>query len=103
MSFAEGSLVWFDYFKRNEAFFAAMLQSNEAASFRIRFFDYVVERLKHYVDVTSGVNGGLSEDVILHFIGTAIVGIVEAWFTRKLSEPLHVVAGQVGKLLDRNL
>ncbi|WP_181907232.1 TetR-like C-terminal domain-containing protein [Cohnella lupini] len=71
--------------------------------FRNRFLEYVIERLELCVDVTKGVNAGLSKDLIISFLGTAIVGIVESWFTKGLSEPVDVVAKQMGLLLDRNL
>lgn len=45
----------------------------------------------------------MSKDLIISFLGTAIVGIVESWFTKGLSEPVDVVAKQMGLLLDRNL
>ncbi|MFC4807877.1 TetR/AcrR family transcriptional regulator [Paenibacillus sp. GCM10023250] len=102
-SFAEGSLVWFDYFERNAAFFAAMLRSQEAAAFRSRFLEYVVQRLDDYVDIAEGVNEGFSREIVLRFLGTAIVGLVESWLAGGLSEPAGVVAKQLGLLLDRNL
>ncbi|MBO7743035.1 TetR/AcrR family transcriptional regulator [Paenibacillus sp. MWE-103] len=102
-SFAEGSLAWFGYFERNKAFFAAMLRSREAASFRSRFLDYVTRRLEHYVDIAQGVNEGLSKEIVLRFLGTAIVGLVESWLAGGLSEPIGAVAKQLGLLLDRNL
>jgi hypothetical protein len=80
-----------------------MLQSKGAASFRSLFLDFVIEELKGEVDVTEGQNQGLSRDLILKSFGTAIVGIIESWFTNELSEPAEVVAKQMGTLLDRNL
>ncbi|NBD24957.1 TetR/AcrR family transcriptional regulator [Paenibacillus glycinis] len=103
MSFAEGGSIWFAYLERKHAFFSSMLQSKEAASFRSRFFAFVIERLAHHLNVSEGVNQGLSKDVLLHFFGNAVVGIVESWFNDGLSEPADVVAQQVGRLLDRNL
>jgi AcrR family transcriptional regulator len=103
MKFTDGCLIWFDYFESNYSFFSTMLQSKQVASFRNRFLDYVFERLKSYIDITKGVNQGLSQDVIFCFLGTAVVGIVESWLTNEIAEPVHVVAEQLGHLLDRNL
>jgi len=102
LSFAEGNLVWFEYFERNYSFFSTMLTSKGAPIFRNQFLDFVIEELESEVDVTEGKNIGLSKDIILKFFGAAIVEIVEAWITNGLSEPTQVVAEQMGMLLDRN-
>src|SRR5213080_921502 len=34
MSFAEGNLIWFEYFERNYSFFSTMLVSKGASAFR---------------------------------------------------------------------
>ena len=103
MDFVEGNLIWFEYFEGNYSFFSTMLASSGAHSFRNRFLKFVIEELKDEVDITEGKNQGLSKDVILKFFGTAIVGIVESYFTNGILEPAQVVAEQVGILLERNL
>ncbi|CAI8857564.1 TetR/AcrR family transcriptional regulator [Bacillus velezensis] len=103
LDFVEGNLIWFKYFECNFSFFSTMLTSKGAPAFRDHFLEFVVEELEGEVDVTKGKNKGLSKELILNFFGSAIVEIVEAWITNELSEPTHVVAKQVGILLDRNL
>ncbi|MDD9266208.1 TetR-like C-terminal domain-containing protein [Paenibacillus sp. GCM10023248] len=103
MSFADRCLIWFDYFERNYAFFSTMLKSKEVNSYRIRFLEYVKERLLLCVNVSRGINEGLNKEVLIYFLGTAIVGLVESWFTEELKESVELVAKQMGVLLDRNL
>ncbi|WP_409302353.1 TetR/AcrR family transcriptional regulator [Peribacillus sp. SCS-155] len=103
LSFAEGNLIWFEYFERNYSFFSTMLTSKGAPAFRIHFLEFVIEELEDEVDVNEGINKGLSKDLILKFFGAAIVEIVEAWITMGITEPTKVVAEQMGILLDRNL
>jgi len=55
------------------------------------------------VSILEGKNQGLSEDILLKFFGSAIVGVVEAYFIKGIPEPPEVIAEQVGVLLDRNL
>ncbi|WP_248562698.1 TetR/AcrR family transcriptional regulator [Niallia sp. NCCP-28] len=102
LSFAEGNLIWFEYFERNSSFFSSMFASKGAPAFRSKFLKFVIEELENEVGVNKGQNQGLSKDLILKFFGAAIVEIVEAWFTNELSESTQVVAEQVGILLDRN-
>lgn len=102
LSFAEGNLLWFEYFESNSSFFSSMFASKGAPVFRRKFLQFVMEELESEVDVNTGLNQGLSKDLILAFFGAAIVQITETWFTNELSEPTRVVAEQVGILLDRN-
>ncbi|MEY8738426.1 TetR/AcrR family transcriptional regulator [Bacillales bacterium AN1005] len=103
MDFVEGNLIWFEYFDGNYSFFSTILASSGAPSFRNRFLEFVIEELKEAVDIAQGKNQGLNKDVIVKFFGTAIVGIVELYFTNGLPEPAQVIAEQVGILLERNL
>lgn len=103
LDFVAASLIWFEYFESHYSFFSTMQDSNGAPYFRSRFVALVIEELKVDVDTIQGKNKGLSEDIILHFLGAAVVGIVEAYFKKKIPDPLQVVAEQVGILLERNL
>ena len=71
--------------------------------FRSRFLELVIEEFKAEVDTTDGKNQGLSEDVILQFFASAVVGAVEWWFKNGMPLPPRVMAEQTGALLDRNL
>lgn len=48
-------------------------------------------------------NYGLNKEIILQFIVTDYVWIVEWWFKNEMPYPPHVMAEQVGILLERNL
>jgi hypothetical protein len=102
MTFQEGNYVWFEYFERNYLFFSTMLASKGAPYFRSRFLELIVEEYKPEVGTTEGKNQGLSEDVILQFFASAIVGAVEWWFRNEMPLPARVMAEQTGTLLDRN-
>ena len=102
MTFQEGNYVWFEYFERNYLFFSTMLASKGAPYFRSRFLELVVEEYKPEIDTTEGKNQGLSQDVILQFFASAIVGAVEWWFKNGMPLPARVMAEQTGALLDRN-
>lgn len=103
LTFKDANLTLYEYLKSNYSFFSTMLASSGAPYFRSRFLEFVIEELKGEVDITQGINKGLSKDVILKFFGTAIVGMMETYFTNEIPEPPQVIAEQVGILLDRNL
>ena len=102
LSFVEANLIWFEYFEDHYSFFATMLASKGATTFRSRFLELVIEELEGEAAIDEGKNLGLSKEIIIHFFGKAIVGIVESYFMKEIPDPPHIVAEQVGILLDRN-
>jgi AcrR family transcriptional regulator len=103
MDYKDANLPWFEYLESHSLFFSTMLASKGAPSFRSQFHDLLIEEFKAEVDTTAGKNHGLNEDVILQFIVTSYVGVVEWWITNGMPYPPHVMAEQVGILLERNL
>ncbi|WP_169082861.1 TetR/AcrR family transcriptional regulator [Paenibacillus sp. PL91] len=102
LNFIEGSLIWTKYFDQNYTFFSMMLTSKGAPYFRNRFLDFLVEEFQDEVDVTQGKNLGLNKDVIVRFVASAYVGVVEYWFMNDRPFPHQVLAEELGTLLERN-
>lgn len=103
MDFIDGNLIWFEYFERNYLFFSTMLASKGAPSFRNRLLALLIEDLSNEVDTTKGKNKSLNQNIIIQFVGSAYIGILEWWFANKMPFPPRVMAEQIGMLLDRNL
>lgn len=103
MDYKDANLPWFEYLERNYLFFSTMLASKGAPYFRNRFLEFLIEEFKDEVDTTKGKNHGLSGDVVLQFIVASYVGVVEWWIKNGMPYPPHVMAEQVGILLERNL
>jgi AcrR family transcriptional regulator len=103
MDFKDANVIWFDYLEHNYLFFSTMLLSKGAHSFRSQFLEFLIEEFKDEVDITEGKNHGLNKDIILQFIATSYVGVVEWWITKGMPYPPQVMAEQVGIMLDRNL
>ncbi|KIV73134.1 Transcriptional regulator, TetR family [Bacillus mycoides] len=102
LSFREACIVWFQNMEQHYSFFSTMLVGKGSFAFRKHFFEYVIEQIKDDVDIIEGINKGFSEDMILTFFGSAIVGVVETYFMKGLPDSPEVVAEQLGLLLDRN-
>lgn len=102
MDFISGSLIWTEYFESNYSFFSMMLASKGAPFFRNRFLEFLLEEFKDEVDITKGINQGLNKDVIVRFVASAYVGVVEWWFTNEKPIPHQDLAAQLGTLLERN-
>ncbi|MFD0051992.1 TetR/AcrR family transcriptional regulator [Actinomycetes bacterium NPDC127524] len=103
LDFVDSNVGWFEYFESNYSFFSTLLSSSKAYSFRSRFQELLIEEMKKDIDTTKVINRELNEEVILQFIVTSFVGIVEWWITKGMPYPPPVISVQLGILLDRNL
>jgi AcrR family transcriptional regulator len=101
LDYTESNLVWTEYFERHYSFFSMMLASKGAPYFRDRFLNFLIEEFTNDVEVSKGKNEGLNEDLVVRFVASAYVGIVEWWFTNEKPVPHHVLAEQLGILLER--
>ncbi|WP_342046166.1 TetR/AcrR family transcriptional regulator [Bacillus sp. OTU530] len=96
----DATQIFFEYFETNYLFFSTMLASKAAApSFRSKFLEFLIEEFKDKVD--KGKNQGLSEDVIVNFAANAYVGVWESWLKDGLPKTPHVMADELGSLLER--
>lgn len=104
MEWLDASLIFFEYFETHYLFFSTMLASKVAApSFRSKFLEYVMEGFKDELYKTNGKNEGLSEDVIVKFVGNAYVGVLESWLKDGMPSPPQSIAKELGILLERIL
>ncbi len=103
LDYKDANLPWFQYLQSNYLFFSTMLASKGAPYFRNQFIEFLIEEFKDEVDVARGKNSGLKKEIILHFIVTSYVGVVEWWITHEMPYPPHIMAEQIGVLLERNL
>jgi hypothetical protein len=79
-----------------------MLASKGAPFFRRRFLDFLHEEFMDEVNISKGINQGLNKAVIVRFVASAYVGVVEWWFTNDKPIPHQDLAEQLGTLLERN-
>lgn len=79
-----------------------MLASKGAPFFRSRFLEFLIEEFKDEVDNTKGKNEGLNKDLVVQFVASSYVGVVEWWFTNERPVTYQLLAEQLGALLDRN-
>jgi AcrR family transcriptional regulator len=101
MEWVSATQAFFEYFERNHLFFSTMLASKGAPSFRNRFLQFLIEEFKDEVDTAEEKNEGISEDVMLRFMGAAYVGVVEWWITNGMPYSPDAMAKKVGVLLQR--
>lgn len=103
MDYVEGTMIWTEYFEKNYSFFSMMLTSRGAPFFRKRFLDFLIEEFRKDVDITKGKNEEIEEEILVRFVASAQVGIIEWWFANDKPVTHVKLAEQLGTLLERNL
>lgn len=103
MEWRPATLAFFEYFERHYFFFSTMLASKGSPFFRTRFLDFLLDAFKQEVDTTNERNASLSVEVIVQYMGTAYVGIVEWWIANGMPYSPKMMAEQVGILLERTV
>ncbi|WP_235533114.1 TetR/AcrR family transcriptional regulator [Paenibacillus sp. Leaf72] len=101
LDFVTGSVIWTEYFETNYAFFSTMLASKGASLFRSRFLEFLIEEFQDEVDNNHGKNEGLNKELVVQFVASSYVGVIEWWFMNERPVTYIVLAEQLGALLER--
>lgn len=96
-------MIWFEYLKTHYLFFSTMLSGQGAFAFRKHFLNLIIEEIKSKNDLSTGKNQGIDEELMLNFLGSAIVGVVENYLLKGMTESIEDVSKQLGILTERNL
>lgn len=93
--------VFCEYFDTHYPFFSLMLANNGAPYFRKHFLEFLREAFKPELDMNQKQNQGMDASVILEFVSSAYVGVVENWLKSENKIPHAALAEQLGRLLER--
>lgn len=99
----QSGFLWFSYFEDHYTFFSTMLSGKGLYTFKELLLKFVIEELRDYVDFSNDINKGINPDLYLQFFGSAIVGVIEDYFTKKQPYTSKLLAEQTAILLNRNL
>lgn len=97
MNFIDGTIVWFLYFEKHKAFFAALFDSESTVSFRQRLLVFIMEQLSRCLNEHHCKNTA----VLQKFMGMAVLGVVESYVLNQFTDSIEVIAAQTGELLEQ--
>lgn len=97
------TFLWVKYFEQNYMFFSTMLSSKCSYFLHSQFMDLLATLTKYDLNVTDLKSRGINEDIMIHFIGSAIAGLIEWWISQGMPVSPQVLAEQLGMLIDKNL
>ncbi|KOY80283.1 TetR/AcrR family transcriptional regulator C-terminal domain-containing protein [Lysinibacillus macroides] len=101
--FIEGTIIWFAYFQQHKLFFASLFRSESTLSFRKKLLTFIMGEIDKKLDSNTSINQTIDRHIILKFLGTAVMGVLESYALNETEDDIELVAKQVGTLVKRNL
>ncbi|PJN90144.1 TetR/AcrR family transcriptional regulator [Bacillus sp. mrc49] len=101
--FIEGTIIWFEYFQEHKSFFASIFRSNGTLSFRKRILSFIMGEMDKKLNAKAALNQNINKNIVLRFLGTAVMGVMESYVLGEIDGDMESVAMQVGELLKRNI
>lgn len=91
----------FTYFEENFLFFSSMLANKRTSLFRERMLQIIVANIKEKLD-EQDINQEMNKEILIQFMSSAFVGIVEWWILNNMPQSTQFMARQVWRLFERN-
>ncbi|MDY0404670.1 TetR/AcrR family transcriptional regulator C-terminal domain-containing protein [Virgibacillus sp. 179-BFC.A HS] len=98
----EGTIIWFRYFEDHKLFFASLFQGTSTVSFRNKLLNFIMEEVDKKLEA-SALPENIDRKIILKFLGTAVMGVLESYVLEDIDGDMETIAAQVGEMLKRNL
>ena len=91
----------FNYLEQHTFFYTTLLVNKGGVpAFRNRLMAMLLQGLDEYIDM-SGINQGMNKEVMVQFLASAIVGVLEWWLTHSTPCSVTDVVEQLYSLLER--
>ena len=101
--FIEGTKIWFDYFEHHQSFFASLFRSYSTLSFRKKLLSFIMFEIDKKLDPQAPLNQNIDKDIILKFLGTAVMGVMESYVLGEIEGETDSAAHHLGQLIQRNI
>lgn len=90
----------FKYFEKHAFIYTTLLINKGIPAFRKRMTDAIMRGLGEQVDV-SGINRDMNKEMVIQFIASAIVGVMEWWIINSMPYSATDIVEQLWSLLER--
>lgn len=90
----------FEYLEQHAFFYSTMLTNKGIPAFRNRLLAMALHSLREQIDM-SGINQNMNQEVLVQFLASAAVGVLEWWITHSMPYPAKDMVEQFWLLLER--
>jgi AcrR family transcriptional regulator len=89
----------FEYLEHHAFFYSSILTNKGIPAFRNRLLDMVLHSLREQIDI-SGMNQNMNKEVLVQFLASAAVGVIEWWITHSMPYPAKDMVDQFLLMLE---
>nr|WP_236355029.1 TetR/AcrR family transcriptional regulator [Konateibacter massiliensis] len=90
----------FEYLEQHAFFYSTMLTNKGIPAFRNRLLTMALQSSNEQMDV-SDINPNMNKEVLVQFLASAAVGVLEWWITHSMPYPAEDMVEQFWVLLER--
>ena len=99
----EGTVIWFAYFEQHKSFFASLFKSKGTSSFRKKLLSFTMGEVDKKLNSNEYSHQNVDKHIILKFLGTAVIGVLESYVLEEVDGDIEDVATQVGQLVQKHI
>jgi AcrR family transcriptional regulator len=89
----------FEYLEQHASFYSTMLTNKGVPAFRNRLLTMALQSLGKQIDM-SGINSNINKEILIQFLASAAVGLLEWWITHSMPFPATDMVEQFWLLLE---
>lgn len=89
----------FEYLEQHTSFYSSMLTNKGIPAFRNRLLTLALKSLDKQIDI-SGINNGVNKEILVQFLASGVVGLLEWWITHAMPYPAADMVEQFSRLLE---
>ena len=90
----------FEYLQKNIFFYSNMLNNKSIPAFRDRLMSLALKSIDDKIDMT-GNNSNMNKEILVQFVASAAVGLMEWWITNSMPYPAEEMVNQMSLLFER--
>ncbi|HLZ62236.1 MAG TPA: TetR/AcrR family transcriptional regulator [Ktedonosporobacter sp.] len=90
----------FEHLEQHAFLYGTLLANKGVPAFRNRLMAVMLQILDEHIE-TSGLNQDMNREILVQFLASAIIGVLEWWITQKMPYPATDMVEQLWLLLER--
>ncbi|OME78201.1 TetR family transcriptional regulator [Paenibacillus sp. FSL A5-0031] len=91
----------FKYLEQHAFIYTTLLTSKGVPTFRNRLMEGMQQGIEDHLDM-SGINQDMNKEIMVQFLTSAAIGLLEWWIIRSMPYPAEDIVEQLWTLLERH-
>jgi len=100
LTYEASLLQTFEYLEKHSVFYTTMLTNKGIPAFRNQLLTIALQNLNKQINV-SDIHNDLNQEILVHFLVYAIVGVLEWWITHSMPYPATEMVKQFSLIMKQ--